>query len=588
MDSEDLLKRFAPVIRFDSRELFFPCSVEPYVKNSSLWRDGTEVRPAGSISSSDLKHELGRDTYLRFISDHERSSVLRAEASRLARKLLSPRLGRVGIFGRILDAIFLLSVFIRPTTPRMTTTAAALKSHRLKLDDNPTLYGRAIRQGEWIVLHYCYFYSMNDWRSGYRGVNDHEADWEQAWIFVDPSDLSPQWIAASSHEHSGPDLRRHWSDLEVDKHNDRAVLYAGAGSHAFYFRPGDYVTRIDVPGTRWALRAQRWVQGVLRITDEATERGLGPALGVPFVDSAIGDGRSIEEWTIQTVGDDTCFIADYQGLWGLDTADPTNGERGPSGPKFDRDGGLRGSWVDPLGFAGLSGTPPPSAAGLRLSREKLEQVTASLTEQIRTKGRLLPFISAEATDAEGADEALQVESDALTELLRQRTLVTDLGRHIAAGSETKLNIRSHLNHPAVPLPPPKGAGWLLALWAALSVPALLVLLASVIYFDSVELAGLGLAVGAIAILLEQLVRRRFHAVLRISGIYVALVFLSAVVLTSLVVAGRLVLSAGLVAGAIVLFIANLGELSAVSAGRRAKALSAEMLDAAAEANPTEP
>lgn len=587
MDSEALLKEFAPVVRFDSRELFFPCSVKPYVASSALWLAGSEVKAPGQVELSDLDHSVGGDVYLRFISDYERGSVLSAEASRLARKLLSPRLGRVGIFGRVLDAIFLLSVFLRPTTPRMTTPAAALKSQRLRLDDSPTVYGRALQQGEWIVLHYSYFYVMNDWRSGYRGVNDHEADWEQAWIFIDPSDMTPQWIVASSHEHTGPDLRRHWSDLEVAKEGSRAVLFAGAGSHAFYFRPGDYVTRIDVPGTRWALKAQRWMQGVLRITDEATERGLGPALGVPFVDSAIGDGRTISEWNLETIDTATNFIVDYRGLWGLDTGDPTHGERGPSGPKFNREGALRSSWVDPLGFAGLAGTPPPSAAGIRLSTEKLNQVVTLLTEKIRDRGRLLPFIAAEADSVEGAEAAVQFESDELTELLRQRTMVNDLGRHLACGQDTKLNIRSHLTHPAMPLPPPKGAGWLLALWAAVSVPALLILLASIIYFDAVELAGLGLIIAAVTILLEQLVRRRFQAVLRITGLYTAVVLLGAVFLTSLVFAGRIVLSIALVGGAIVLFVANLGELSAVSAGRRARAISAEALEAAAEANPTE-
>ncbi len=588
MDSAALLKKFAPVVRYDSRELFFPCDVEPYVANSSLWIDGAVAREAGSLGTEDLDHSLGAEVHLRFVSDHERASVLREEAKRLARKLLSPRLGRVGIFGRVLDAIFLLSVLVRPTTPRMTTTAAALKCHRLNLDDRPTVYARALRQGEWIVLHYSYFYAMNDWRSGYRGVNDHEADWEQAWIFVDPGDLTPQWIAASSHEHTGPDLRRHWTDIEVEKQDDRAVLFAGAGSHALYFRPGDYVTRIDVPGTRWALKAQRWIQGVLRITDVATERGLGPALGVPFVDSAIGDGRSISEWDLVEVDDDTSFIADYQGLWGLDTKDPTNGERGPSGPKFDRSGGLRDSWVDPLGFAGLAGTPPPSADSHRLSNTKLEEVREQLTTEIRNKGRLLPFITAGAGGVEGAEEAVEAESLELTELLRQRTAVTDLGRHRAQGSQYKLNVRSHLSHPAIPLPAPHGAGWLLAMWAALSVPALLILLAAVLYFDSVELAGVGIVVGAVVILLEQLVRRRFRAVLRIGGIYVAIVLAGAAVLTGLLVAGRIVISAALVAGAVVLFVANLSELTAVSAGRRARAISQAALEEAAEQNPTEP
>ena len=31
---------------------------------------------------------------------------------------------------------------------------------------------------------------MNDWRSTFAGVNDHEADWEQVTVFLpDPPDL---------------------------------------------------------------------------------------------------------------------------------------------------------------------------------------------------------------------------------------------------------------------------------------------------------------------------------------------------------------------------------------------------------------
>jgi len=208
----ELLRRHAPVLRFDSRELFFPTDVDRYVA----------------------------------------SLVVRAEARRLARKLFGPRLGRVGIFGRILDAMFLLSVFIRPTTPRLTTAAAAIKAERLELNDEPIVYGRVGRVGGWLVLHYAYFYAMNDWRSGYRGLNDHEADWEQAWIMCDPLDQRPVWVSATSHEHFGADLRRHWDDPECRKDGDRPVLFVGAGSHALYGYDARFESATTQPNEVWA------------------------------------------------------------------------------------------------------------------------------------------------------------------------------------------------------------------------------------------------------------------------------------------------------------------------------------------------
>ncbi|MEM8926041.1 MAG: hypothetical protein AAGD35_21255, partial [Actinomycetota bacterium] len=374
MDADEqleLLRRHVPVLRFDARELFFPIAVEPYIATSALVVDGVEVRGPGETTPEMLDHTLD-GAYLRFISDADRRSVVREEARRLAGKLLGPRLGRVGYFGRMLDALFLLSVVLRPTTPRLTTVAASLKAERHDLHRSATCYGRVLAVGDWLVLHYAYFYVMNDWRSGYRGVNDHEADWEQAWIYCDPDDLRPVWVAASSHENRGPDLRRHWDDPECMKVGDHPVLYVGAGSHALFYRPGDYVSRIDVPALRWLLRARRWARRTLRIAEEDTEGGLGPALGAPFVDAATGDGAEIDEWDLRHLDERRPCFGAFRGLWGLDTGDPINGERGPAGPKYDREGRIRHAWADPVGFAGLHGASPPSLADAQTRLDNIE------------------------------------------------------------------------------------------------------------------------------------------------------------------------------------------------------------------------
>ncbi|MGI9609163.1 MAG: hypothetical protein ACR2NL_02610, partial [Acidimicrobiia bacterium] len=266
-DHAELLRRHCPIVRFDARELFFPTEVDGFVKSSALMHDDRVVLDEGELSLEQLGDGLS-DHYLRFVSEEERRAVVGEEAKRIARKLLSPRLGRVGLFGRVFDAIYRLIHIIRPTVPNRTVTAAVLKADRLGLHKKvPVTYARAVKAGEWLVLHYAYFYLFNDWRSSYRGLNDHEGDWEQAWIFCDPRDGSPQWVVASSHDISGATLRRHWNDPELVVSDGRPVLHAGAGSHALYFRPGDYITRLDVPGLRWLLRLQRWTQGALRIKD---------------------------------------------------------------------------------------------------------------------------------------------------------------------------------------------------------------------------------------------------------------------------------------------------------------------------------
>ncbi len=574
MDPADqlaLLAGHAPVVRFDSRELFFPIAVEGYIENSALLVDGVEVAAAGQLEPKGLDHRVTAGAYLRFVSETERRSVVPAEARRMARKLLGSRLGRVGLFGRVLDALFLLSVFVRPTTPRLTTPAAALKLERLGLQQKPVVYGRVVEVAGWLVLHYAYFYAMNDWRSGYRGLNDHEGDWEQAWIMCDPVDRRPIWVVASNHEHGGSDLRRHWNDPEARRIGAHPLLYAGAGSHALYFRAGDYVTRIDVPGLRWLLRLQRWARRALRIRDQAAERGLGPALGVPFVDAATGDGLEIGNWDLQLLDDDRPCLGDYRGLWGLDTGDPTNGERGPSGPKFDRNGDIRRSWADPVGFAGLHGSSPPSLAPPEDGPDNLDKTLSYLDQEIVRTLRLLPLVQQAETPAEFVKE-----SDRLSEQLRQRAELQDQRRRLESGEHPERDIRGHLTNPAVPLAPPQDAGWVLATWAAASVPLLLLSVAALFLFDGLGVSTILLAGAAAFSILEQLARRHFQAVLRLLVIYVAIggsFVLVGAIFSGFLTVSRFAIGGIIAAAAVLLFAANLGELTAVQ--RRAEAAAEE-------------
>ena len=83
-----------------------------------------------------------------------------------------------------------------------------------------------------LVLQYWYFYAFNDWRSTFYGVNDHEADWEQVTVSSStgrPGGLRPAWVAFSSHDMLGPDLRRRWDDPQLRRDGEHPVVYAGPG-----------------------------------------------------------------------------------------------------------------------------------------------------------------------------------------------------------------------------------------------------------------------------------------------------------------------------------------------------------------------
>jgi len=87
-----------------------------------------------------------------------------------------------------------------------------------------------VRQAGWTVCHYLFFYAMNDWRSTFAGANDHEADWEQCFVFLEEADdgsATPVWFARAAHDEVGADLRRRWDDpLLVREGGDFPRFYA--------------------------------------------------------------------------------------------------------------------------------------------------------------------------------------------------------------------------------------------------------------------------------------------------------------------------------------------------------------------------
>ena len=255
--------------------------------------------------------------------------------------------------------MFDLSLVMRGRVPG-GTAAAAEQAYQTMLAQDPrrVYYGRVVRAGGYIVLHYVFFYFMNDFRSTFSGVNDHESDWEQVFVYLsDEGDAAPQprWVAYASHDFSGDDLRRRWDDPEVEKvDGTHPVIYAGAGSHASYYTRGEYLMQVEpaslapLHGAAAALD-RLWTNSLRQSGELNLDEKLKNLLSIPFVDYARGDGRTIgpnelEAWTPLLISDADGWVDGYRGLWGLDTWDPLGGERAPSGPKYNRDGTVRQSW----------------------------------------------------------------------------------------------------------------------------------------------------------------------------------------------------------------------------------------------------
>jgi hypothetical protein len=568
---EALLRRFEPILRFTFGELFLPMPATTYVTGCDLLSGPTASAsrveiPAGQLDADRLAVSgdapPGEVRFLRFVQHPLNPIELARFNNRPDRpRFQAPgRLARVGILARMLDAGLVASLLVRGKVPGGTAAAASIKYEALRARDPRVSYhGRVVRQDGWIVLQYLFFYAMNDWRSTFEGANDHEADWEQAFVILEERQdgaVDPVWFAAAAHDEKGADLRRRWDDPRLEKQGDHVVVYPGAGSHATYLERGEYIMRLELPGVGVQKGILDWARRTWRDTLNQPDPGdlaerLARVASVPFVDYARGDGHSVGpgqelEWTPVMVSDDVGWVDAYRGLWGLDTGDRMAGERAPAGPKYTRTGAVRQSWNDPLSFVGLGGAPTPDA-----TREALVARTTALEVE-------RDAVEAEAAALAGALPALTVEVSALKEssgldeyrarraaeladgqakLAALRSTAAELRAAAVASREHLARLdagergdpRAHLSHAATPELPLQTRRRVFAeTWAALSVGLLVLALAVILWFHVLPVGPtvVLLVIGYLAI--ESFAQRQVETLLL--RVTVALAFVSALLL----------------------------------------------------------
>ena len=402
----DLLRRHEPILRFTDGELFFPMAAGSYVEACDLLtgpnlREARVAIPAGELNLERLAAvgdpPPGEAQFLRFVPKPLSALDLRRWQSRPEHQRFSApgRLARVGLAARLVDAGLVTSLLLRGRVPGGTAAAASERYDDIRTRDPRVVYhGRVVREGRWVVLHYMFFYAMNDWRSTFEGANDHEADLEQCFVVLEALDdgtMRPAWFCAAAHDEKGDDLRRRWDDPRMEVIDGHPVVYPGAGSHATYLERGEYIMLLPFPGEKNVrgpldLLRRTWRDTLLQPDPGDLAGRVRRALSVPFVDYARGDGMVVGpggdvEWTPTIVSDEDGWIDRYRGLWGLDTGDRFAGERAPAGPKYTRTGAVRQSWHDPLGFAGLGKTAPPSQA-VPVLEARIAELTATRAEVV--------------------------------------------------------------------------------------------------------------------------------------------------------------------------------------------------------------
>jgi hypothetical protein len=580
-----LLRRYEPILTYTEGERFFPVDVEAYVRYCGLWRGEEQLVPAGRLTAEVLvamaeRHPRSKLSLLLVQEPFTREEVRRSGYARptIAK---SGRLAAVGLIGRVFDVLLRASLFLRGSVPGGVAAAAADLYERRMNPDRCTYYGRVLRDGGYIVLQYWFLYAMNDWRTTFSGVNDHEADWEAVTVYLAETgeEVRPAWVAVSAHDDRGDDLRRRWDDPDLQAIGDHPVIYVGAGSHSGAITKGQYLVTVN------PVRLRSYVRGAQRLTALAfpwMREGRRHGVGIPFIDYALGNGEQVgpgrpRTWHPVLISDDTPWVSAFRGLWGRDTRDWVGGERAPAGPRYDRDGRVRALWADPLGWAGLQKIPPDPEEGRRELRARVEllgkeiedadaeierdrealrrlRATAvSLAHHENTKG-LARRRSAEVAKAEAALGGL-VRSR--TELAEERAAhEATLARPPAADEP-----QEHLREPHLPYTPSWGPRTrFLHVWAALSTPLFILAIVGMFVVPHEPVAILLAAAVVLFVTMEAWARRKllaFSTGLLMLGGGVAV---AAGLGLAVIYGGRYVLLVPMAAVAGVLLVVNLREL----------------------------
>ena len=205
---DDLLKRFQPVLRYDSNEQFFADSAAQYTDapGITLRRAApTRDKPGKVIASAEGAGSTPKLS-LAFIGPKVYANGEPVEKTDL-----------IGVRGKDYRAQY---VKLRMARPDLTNV----------------VYGHAIEANGRLWLQYWLWYFYNDYQLSF-ALGTHEGDWEMVQLRMDDDAGHPDIAVYAQHRYGEV---HEWDDVE--KLGDRPVVYVARGSHASYYTAGFHQT----------------------------------------------------------------------------------------------------------------------------------------------------------------------------------------------------------------------------------------------------------------------------------------------------------------------------------------------------------
>jgi hypothetical protein len=207
-EHDDLLKRFQPLLRYDSNEQYF-------VDSAAQWT----VCPGNELRRKDAaKGKKGAVIA---------SAVPVAGEPELTLAFLGPE-------GYANGDPFEDGDIIANPGRGYREEYVRLRIERPEL--NNVMYGRSVEHNERLWLQYWFWYFYNDYQLAL-GAGTHEGDWEMIQLRMHPSEDRPDLAVYAQHRHGE---RRTWAGVE--KVGERPVVYVARGSHASYYEEGFHQT----------------------------------------------------------------------------------------------------------------------------------------------------------------------------------------------------------------------------------------------------------------------------------------------------------------------------------------------------------
>jgi hypothetical protein len=271
-DHDDLLRRFQPVLRYDSNEQFFADSAEQFMVNP-----GNELRRK--------RKDAGNGAVLA-------SATPKGDEAPLTLEFLGPKAYADASPVQEGDVIGVSGKNYREQYRRLRIAHPEL---------NNVTYAHAIEANGRLWLQYWLWYFYNDYQLSF-ALGTHEGDWEMVQLRMDDAAGHPDIAVYAQHRYG--ELRP-WEQVEKFAPDLlRPVVYVARGSHASYFEAGFHQTeawydladgkrrmpkrpRLEILGTdepAWARWPGRWGDTLPRDKTLESNSPTGPGAKRQWLD----------------------------------------------------------------------------------------------------------------------------------------------------------------------------------------------------------------------------------------------------------------------------------------------------------------